>query len=209
MMSIIMMAVTARLFGAISGIYRAVGSGERITANSILQTGIVFYGGLFGLIGIYYLMAKRKKLDLMVLNILAVVIPLFHSVARIGCFLAGCCFGKECDCFLGIRYTTMIESTEDTAIRLPVQLWESGFNFLLFIYLMYLLNRKDWKEKHILRMYLLVYSIGRFILEFFRGDTVRGVLCGVSFSQMISIIIWLLLLWNELYKIHKNKIRRK
>lgn len=194
--SLISMLIFAKVFGCISGIYRAIGEGEPITFDTVKNTGIVFYGGLFGLLIAYYLCINSKLItirDPHAIDILAVSIPLFHAIARIGCFLAGCCYGIESDSF-SITYTIMENSIENTANRVPVQLVEAAYNIVLFIYLLAFVRKDNWKEKKLLLRYMVLYSCGRFLLEFIRGDSVRGILLGVSFSQVISIVIWLTLL---------------
>lgn len=205
--SIICMIVTARFAGILSASYRNIGMGKMITISNITKSGIVFYGGLFGLLYSYKYCLKKLNQDKQILDILVVTIPLFHSIARIGCFLAGCCFGKENQSCFSIEYTTSILGVENTAQRIPVQLYEALFNFLLFLYLLYLIKLEDWKQKNIVEVYLLIYSVGRFVLEFFRGDTVRGIINGISFSQLISISIWLNLLCKTYIK-HKIKEER-
>lgn len=192
--SAIIVILSARFLGCISGIYRDVGLGRDITWEGIKKTGIVFYGGLIGLLISYGIMARISKQDLYIMDVLAVCIPLFHSIARIGCFFGGCCFGKENHSHIAINYTTTVFDEVTTAYRIPTQLIEAAFNLILFLYLLHLLCSKEWKSKNILRRYLLIYSIGRFIIEFFRGDLVRGVIYGVSFSQLISVLIWIYLL---------------
>lgn len=200
--------IFARLFGCISGIYRDVGMGKEITFNGIIQTGIVYYGGLIGLLVSYGILSKKVQ-DAYIMDILAVCIPLFHSIARVGCFFGGCCFGKESHSFIAINYTTKVFDEVITAYRIPTQLIEVAFNFCLFLYLLHLLRSEDWKSKHILRWYLLLYSIGRFIIEFFRGDLVRGVIWGISFSQVISVLVWIYLLVTLHSRRDKTEIKEE
>lgn len=205
--SIVSMLVFAKLFGCISGIYRAVGVGESITFATIKNTGIVFYGGLFGLLVGYYWGINSKLVtvkDPHAIDVLAVCIPLFHAIARIGCFLAGCCYGIKSDIF-SISYTILENGIIDTTNRIPVQLVGSIFNIGVFVYLFSLLRMESWKNKNLLLRYIILYSCGRFLLEFIRGDTVRGLIHGVSLSQMISILIWLAILTITI----KNKGRTK
>lgn len=192
--------LSARLFGCISGIYRDVGLGRDVTWDGIKETGIVFYGGLIGLLVSYGIMARISKQDIYIMDVLAVCIPLFHSIARVGCFFGGCCFGKESHSHIAINYTTTVFDEVITAYRIPTQLIEAAFNLILFLYLFHLLRSEEWKRRNILKRYLLIYSIGRFFIEFFRGDLVRGVIYGISFSQLISVLIWIYLLvtvWRE------------
>ena len=202
--SLVIVVLFARLFGCISGIYRDMGLGYDVTWDGIKNTGLVFYGGLIGLLFSYRIMAKFSKQDIFILDVLAVCIPLFHSIARVGCFFGGCCFGKESRALIAIKYTTIVFDEVNTAYRIPIQLIEAAFNLIIFLYLFHLFCSKEWKSKNILRRYLLIYSIGRFIIEFFRGDLVRGVMYGISFSQLISALFLIYLLITA--RRERNKI---
>lgn len=194
--SVANMLIFARLFGCLSGIYRAVGVGESITIDTIKNTCIVFYGGLFGLLAGYYWGMNSRLItskDSHAIDVLAVCIPLFHAIARIGCFLAGCCYGVESDNF-SISYTIVDNGIMNTANRIPVQLFEAIFNFGIFVYLFRQVCKNDWEKRNLLLQYIVIYSCGRFLLEFLRGDSVRGVMFGISFSQVISVVVWLILL---------------
>lgn len=195
-LSIVGMMFGAKIFGFLTGIYRSIGAGKPVTWETLADTGIVFYGGLFGMVITYAacLQAQKNRMDQAALNILAVNIPLFHSIARIGCFLSGCCYGKVYQGPFAVRYITLIENQPDVNDRFPVQLAEAVFEFSVFCVLSHLLNHPHWKEKKLLFWYFFFYSIGRFFLEFFRGDVRRGLICGISFSQCISVLIWIFLL---------------
>ena len=192
--SILGLVICARLFGCATCIYKAIGNGESVTLDTIKNTGIVFYGGLIGMLITYNVCIRSRLItqkDYHILDVLAVTFPLFHTIARIGCFLAGCCYGIERETPLSVKYTNLENGVNVTAMRIPVQLIEAGFNFVLFIYLLILVKKDEWKTKHILYRYLLIYSTMRFFLEFIRGDTARGVICGISFSQVIAVGIWI------------------
>ncbi len=159
--------------------------------------GAVFYGGLIGGIvaGLIYL--KKHRLSLPEYgDMIAPLIPLFHAFGRIGCFLGGCCYGVECS--FGFTYTHALIPDANGVSRFPVQLAEAGCNALLFAVL-WILLRKGKLKGRLLPLYLLVYAILRFALEFFRGDAARGIFLGVSTSQWISLAlffgagVWLLL----------------
>lgn len=209
MFSLLGLALGAKIFGFLTGIYRNIGNGEKVTLETMLDTGIVFYGGLFGLLIVYMLClhSKRCCLDKYAVDVLAVCIPLFHSIARIGCFFSGCCFGKIYEGVLSINYITIINGNIDENMRFPIQLIEALFEFLLFLYLLNSLNSDQWKEKKILIRYLIFYSIFRFMFEYLRGDIRRGLIYGISFSQCISVFIWMNLgfLYLRQYTISKQK----
>ena len=149
--------------------------------------GSVFYGGLLGglLGGFIYL--KIQKWDVgFWSDLVAPGIPLFHFFGRIGCFLGGCCFGKECSIGFTYKYSFIPEA--NGVVRFPIQLVEAGFNLILFFILNNMLKNSKAKNR-LLCVYLLSYAPIRFILEFYRGDTLRGIWYGLSTSQWISLLI--------------------
>lgn len=161
--------------------------------------GMVFYGGLIGGLIAAKIYCKSMKLDFMLYaDAYTPAIPLFHAFGRIGCFLGGCCYGMECE--FGILYNGVV--------RLPVQLIECVCNLILAFLLVYL-GRKKLKKGSVLALYLIIYPVVRFTLEFFRGDEIRGFLFGISTSQWVSIALFvvgiiMLLKVNFLDKPDKN-----
>lgn len=196
LISLIGMALGAKLFGYFTGIYRNLGLGKPITIDSLLDTGIVYYGGLLGMIETYTLCLKRGKsrLDAHAIDVLSVCFPLFHAIARIGCFLSGCCYGKTYQGLFAVNYAVIIEGRIDVNPRFPVQIIEAVFELLVFLYLLSLLKKEEWKKQKLLLRYLSIYSVGRFFFESYRGDARRGLIYGVSFSQCISVLIWIALI---------------
>lgn len=168
--------------------------------------GSVFYGGLLGGIGAGVLYLKVTKQSLGDFSDLAALVaPMFHAFGRIGCFLGGCCYGIECD--FGFVYENALVESANSVRRFPVQLVESGFEFLLFALILFMFIKGIQKHRLFL-WYLFVYSIGRFILEFFRGDEYRGFVGFLSTSQFISVFIFavsLILLIRTNIK-HKKQI---
>lgn len=176
------------------------------TLNLIISSGFVFYGSLIGgLISILILKAFLKCNIKEYIKIIIVVIPLIHGFGRIGCYLVGCCYGIV---YNSKNFPTRIYNNSMIAPNniplFPIQLIESICNFGIFIILfIYYLNSK--RHKYIIDIYLIVYSITRFILEFFRGDRERGVIFGISTSQMISIVIIFMVILNILIIRSKEK----
>ncbi|MGN1456379.1 MAG: prolipoprotein diacylglyceryl transferase, partial [Acutalibacteraceae bacterium] len=181
LLSSIFLILGAKILGIIVSIFNAIQTGSNISLETITQSGIVFYGGLFGfLLSFYYISVFRDKHSPVgAMDSVAVIIPLFHSVTRIGCFTAGCCYGCELDTFISVLYTTQEYDRIITALRLPVQLIEALFNLVIFIILIVMFFCGIMKGK-LIYVYLLLYSVVRFVLEFFRGDAVRGVYFGIS-----------------------------
>lgn len=151
--------------------------------------GMVYYGGLIGGIiagGIYI---RHKKLPLAEYSdICAPAVPLFHVFGRIGCFLGGCCYGIESK--FGFIYSHALDPAANGVRRFPIQLAEAAVNFLIFLVLYRLLKNNKLHGK-LFCLYLIIYSVCRFILEFWRGDVIRGFVLGMSTSQFISILIFI------------------
>ena len=171
-----------------------------IQVAGFILGGSVFYGGLLGGMLSGFLYGRKKGLDLLFWSdLVAPVIPFFHFFGRIGCFLGGCCYGLPCS--LGFTYHYSPIPGANDVVRFPIQLVEAGFNLLLFFLLNALLNKGKCKGK-LLSIYLGLYSVARFTLEFFRGDEIRGFLFGLSTSQWISLLIFGGVI---LYTIHSRK----
>ena len=153
------------------------------------EGGLVFYGGfvLALMVGIWYL--DRHRLPLWkTADIWAAPLALGHAVGRLGCFAAGCCYGKP----TGVPWAVTFTDPQSLAILgvplHPVQLYEAFANLLLFIFLcLYRPYRRF--EGQIFWLYVLVYSVIRFVLEFFRGD-LRGFFIPsyLSTSQGFSMV---------------------
>lgn len=172
---------------------------ERVTINELLyyllNGGIVFYGGLFGVILGIIIVSKRKNISIeAMLDLVAPAFPLFHAFARFGCLLAGCCYGIEWN--WGI-----VLMEEADIIRFPVQFFESICDFLIFGRLVFR-EVKQGSNKNSFAIYLCGYSICRFLLEFYRGDQVRGIWAGgFSTSQYISALIILFYVGRFWYRV--------
>ena len=146
---------------------------------SRLSGGSVFYGGLIGafLLGLLYLKIRRVPNEVY-LDSAALFAPVFHGFARIGCLLAGCCYGVESEFGLPLG----------EAVRFPVQLLESACNFAIAAVIFFVLKKGVLRGK-VFYLYLALYAFVRFFDEFLRGDEIRGFIFGLSTSQFISIFV--------------------
>lgn len=153
--------------------------------EKLFSGGIAYIGSLYGgLLSLYFFIKWKKYKLFPFMDIVALFIPLGHSFGRIGCFYAGCCFGKPTSCAIGIKYPYMsypyqyqleynfIKETASSSLPIyPVQLFESFGELTLFLFLLYIYKRKDKRTDGIIVIsYLTLYSVMRFFLEFIRGD---------------------------------------
>ncbi len=158
---------------------------------SVLSGGLVFYGGLAGGIAGVWLAAKYfKKNFRTMLTVLIPTLPLAHAFGRIGCHLVGCCYGKAVIHGPAKIYTDSLFAPNNIKL-FPVQLTESICDFAIFASLSVIYFRtpkEKLKDSIIPEIYLISYSVVRFILEFLRGDIARGHFLMFSTSQWISIL---------------------
>ena len=169
--------------------------------------GSVFYGGLFGglLAGLLYV--RHNQWDTAAYcDLFAPGIALFHAFGRVGCFMVGCCYGVPCAWGTVYRYSPI--PSANGVPRFPVQLAEAGFELLLFC-LLFALFQKNRCKGRLLTVYLLAYAPARFVLEFFRGDTYRGFLFGLSTSQWISLLVLAVLLARAVWRNWRKAQRRR
>ncbi|HRX57654.1 MAG TPA: prolipoprotein diacylglyceryl transferase [Eubacteriales bacterium] len=153
----------------------------------LLQGGMVFYGGFIGGVLGALLGARIAGAPLTdFLNPVVPVLPLAHAIGRIGCFCAGCCYGVPTNSALGVVYTHPVGGAPVGVALLPVQLFETGCNLLIFLFLI-VFTKKTKSKTLVLPAYVICYGCVRFCLEYIRYDFVRGALLGLSTSQWFSI----------------------
>lgn len=153
--------------------------------------GLVFYGGLIGAVLGGYRYCHHFKLPFVpYVDIYAPLIPMIHGFGRIGCFLGGCCYGIEYHGFGSVQfpYNEFVPELDDVP-RVPVQLLEAGMNFIFSGILFLLIKKKKFKPGQAMGVYLIYYTVARFLLEMLRGDKTRGEWGLFSTSQLISLLL--------------------
>lgn len=156
----------------------------------IWEGGLVFYGGLIFALPLAVWYIRRHHLDTWrITDIFAPSIAIGHAVGRLGCFAAGCCYGRLCELPWAVTFHNP-ETLATAGIPLhPTQLYESAGEFLNFLILITLRKFQSFKGQ-LFWTYIFLYSALRFVVEFFRGDEARGYLFGgISVSQGISVIM--------------------
>ena len=150
-----------------------------------LRSGFVFYGALIGgCIGLWLFSKKKKHCALAYADIVMPAFILGQGFGRIGCFFAGCCYGRHTDAWFGVNYPAGTAAAADNPC-IPTQLFESAFCILFCIVLVMIL-RKQKRYGKTFGIYLIGYGIWRFFIEFYRDDD-RGAVGALSTSQFIAI----------------------
>lgn len=198
--------VTAIFIGAIAGgkiLYVLVfwtGYGatffERLANVAVdFRRGFIFYGGLVGGLSAGYWYTRRRGISFWkTADFAAPALALGHSIGRIGCFMAGCCFGRPASVPWAVTFKDpqCLVSGEYLYFPLhPAQLYESMGSLVLFAFLHYLLKislAKRWKSGIVMLCYGAGYAAVRFLVEFYRGDERGGFILGLSQGQVISTL---------------------
>lgn len=156
------------------------------------RTGFVFYGSLlFAIPAVIWYFRKQQWPVWPMLDRIAIAACILHMCGRLGCFFAGCCHGLPTDSFLGVTFTDPVSQAEPLNVPLhPTQLYSV---FLIGSILVFLLMFKRHKrfEGQLFLIYIILYAVGRGVIEIFRGDGRRGfIIDGIlSHSQFISLIV--------------------
>jgi phosphatidylglycerol:prolipoprotein diacylglycerol transferase len=165
--------------------------GNLLELVRIDRGGLVYYGGFLGAtLGVMVLARLRGQPLWSFGDYVITSVPLGHGLGRMGCFLNGCCFGTPSE----LPWAVFVENQH----RHPTPLYETLFNFGLFIALHAVYRRRS-HDGVVVAAYLLLYPLGRFFLEFIRGDP-RMEWLHLSVAQNLSILLFvlgiLLLTWR-------------
>jgi phosphatidylglycerol:prolipoprotein diacylglycerol transferase len=164
--------------------------GELLT---LARSGGVFYGGLILAVVVALWYIRRVGLPLWTTcDVFAPGIALGHVIGRFGCLFAGCCYGKETHVPWAITFTDPFAAANvGTPLGVPLhptQLYEAGAEFLILMLLLFTERKGRTFAGRTFWLYMLLYAVSRFIIEFYRGDE-RGTVGIFSTSQFISVLL--------------------
>ncbi len=167
---------------------------RELFALSTLQAGGVWSGGfLLALIMCIWYMRINSMPVLRTCDAFAPGLALGHAFGRVGCFAAGCCYGRETHLPWAVTFTNpLAHSISDTPLHVPLhptQIYEMILELCNCVFLVWLTRRKKF-DGEIIGAYMIIYGIGRFFIEFVRGDEGRGEFLGwMSGTQAIAICL--------------------
>lgn len=197
--------------------------GRTVYLFKTFQYGFVFYGGLLAGGAAFFIKARKSGLDfLKTADLCAPALALGHAFGRLGCFCAGCCYGRPTDSIFGVVFANPLCEVNPAYLGIkihPTQLYEAAGNLLLFL----ILNLMLLKEQKIARSprgaggkadgqscgggrggaviltYAALYSALRFSVEFLRGDDRGGFTLGLSPAQVISLLVFISVILYSLF----------
>lgn len=187
LLNLVILAVIGGALGG-KGLFILTEIKDIIKEPSILLNfgyGFVIYGAIGGGALAMYLYSRKKSWN--IVEMLDMTVPglaIAQGFGRIGCFLAGCCYGAETKLPIGVTFPKGSLAPAGIHVH-PTQIYSSIFDFLLGFILLYY-SKKEKQTGKIVGLYLIVYSIGRFLVEFLRDDP-RGSIGMLSTSQFIAI----------------------
>ncbi len=150
------------------------------------KNGYVVYGGIIGGVLVSFFYCRKKKVSfLKYFDLVMPSVALAQGLGRLGCFFAGCCYGRETDAWYGITFRHSKFAPNNVKL-VPTQLISSAGDFLICGLLLFYAARKP-KDGRVASAYLVLYGVGRFTVEFWRNDY-RGSIGWMSTSQLISVV---------------------
>ena len=160
---------------------------------SFARSAGVFYGGLIAAIAVAFWYIHRHAMPFWTTcDAFAPAIALGHVTGRLGCFAAGCCYGKPANVPWAVVFTNPTAAANvGTPLGIPLhptQLYESGAELLILVALLATERRGRPFPGRTFWLYMILYGVSRYIIEFYRGDP-RGEMFGMSTSQFISAVL--------------------
>ena len=152
-------------------------------------SGFVVYGGIIFGVAAAFVYCRMKKINFLKhFDLLVPSISIAQGFGRVGCLGAGCCYGRETESFFSIVFHNSPLAPNGIHL-IPTQIYSSLGNFAIATILL-IYARKDRRLGNVGLLYLMLYSIGRFVIEFYRDDY-RGAIWMLSTSQFISILVFI------------------
>jgi phosphatidylglycerol:prolipoprotein diacylglycerol transferase len=160
---------------------------------SLVRAGGVFYGGLIAAVAVAFVLVRRYGLTMWTTaDLFAPGIALGHVIGRLGCLLAGCCYGRPTTMPWGITFTNPVAfanvGTPLNEALHPTQLYDAGAELLILGVLLATERKGRPFAGRTFWLYILLYGVSRFVIEFYRGDD-RGMVMGLSTSQFVAVIM--------------------
>lgn len=170
--------------------------------------GFVFYGSFLLTIPVLIWWFRKNKIPvLFAFDFTAVCGALVHGFGKIGCFMAGCCHGIQCDSKWGVVFTNPQSVAFPLNVTVyPVQLWDASVILIIAAFLIFLRRKKQFDGQFFL-IYAIVYSVTRFFTEYYRGDDSRGFVIKnhLSYGQFVAILVVLTCSYFYMRLLRKSK----
>jgi phosphatidylglycerol:prolipoprotein diacylglycerol transferase len=160
---------------------------------TLLRSGGVFYGGLIAAVAVALWYLRKHRMPMWsVTDVFAPGIALGHVIGRMGCFFAGCCFGRPTTVPWAITFhNEAAAQNAGTLLNVPLhptQLYEAGAELVILLVLLATERKGKPFPGRTFWSYMFLYAVSRFVIEFYRGDP-RGSIGVLTTSQFVSVIL--------------------
>ncbi len=182
----------AKLFMFLFDLRDYIDNPRQIFTLETLQAAGVFHGGFIVALIVAVLYMRKQRLPVLpTMDVFAPGVAIGQAIGRLGCFAAGCCWGRECDLPWGVRFRSDFAAQVPLDKTLhPVQLYESAADLLIFG-LLYRRATQDHPAGQVIGLYLVLYSAARFVIEFFREHE-QALVGPFSLTQWLAILLFVL-----------------
>lgn len=157
----------------------------------VWEGGFVFYGGVMGALFFSAWTFKLKKIEILEpwFDLFAPIVSLGYAIGRLGCFAAGCCYGKSCDLPWAVTFPHGVEAPEGFPVH-PTQIYATLFELAVFFVLVVAEKKKVFRlgSGKIFFLWVTLHTTGRLLMEFFRDDFRGSEILGLSVSSFISLL---------------------
>jgi len=164
-----------------------------IDAVAIWDGGLSLMGAIIGiLIGLPLYLWYSKIPKLIFFDLFALYAPLLQAITRVGCFLAGCCYGAPTTAFWGICYHDLNCGAPYDQVIHPTQLYSSLIQLVIFMVLIIFRKRFYIKPGQLISLYLVLAGLERFVVDFWRGDREffpQDLLGFISVHQLLALLV--------------------
>ena len=157
------------------------------------KIGLSSYGAIIGILILLIIFAKQYKKNFKdLINNILPAIPLMYGISKIGCFLAGCCYGIKYNGPLSITYKYSLSAPKNISL-LPIQIIETITFILIYLYI----SKKKKENKNIIGITLLLCGLSKFLLDYLRMNHIDKILTVNQIVSIPFIIIGLILYFKE------------
>lgn len=173
----------------------------------IWEGGLTFHGGFIAASLFSFFYARKHKLNFWKFSdVFLIGLALGHSIGRVGCFFAGCCYGKEVNDFFLALHFPVVDPGHPEILRYPTQIMEALGSFVIFLILLAFRKKKQF-DGQVGLLYFILYALLRFSVEFLRGDDARNYIVPevFSYAQGVSVILFVFAVTVWIYKVKKKK----
>lgn len=180
---------------------------DPVRVFEIWKGGFVYYGGAILATLLCYLLVRYKKQSFLVwADLYTPLFPFGYGLGRLGCFFAGCCYGRECDLPWAVHFPEGVEAPAGIGLH-PTQLYAVAWEWSVFALILKMDRQSPRRPGVLFLTWVLLHALGRIMMEYFRGDFRGASPDGLSVSTWISLAV-IVAAGIGLFQLRSSKLAR-